>query len=415
MYKLVRLCNYFYKFANLESDMAHRIMYSVLPTVSDVKGRFYDEGAASQIIVSATNYLIKGTSVCMDELQHYHERDKLRKINEVYGKIDKGTLELDNAKHYLNLLNIITEAFSDTEEWDDLYGGRKWSAISEALLHLCEQIINYKSSKPGSDERADAINGMLVRMNVLDGISHNTGDLLSKLIQQDDSEAITDDFINEHAKLTRMMDSKRLNNPAHVFKSIENELDISLPYKQYIERLRKTPGYYDDSKVIDDEIVKIRKSKAIQEAYYNTKGEVQSYIDQVSDIQKATNKARNFMKKDDPNRAYNIILNQVDEIDSLFLNINVALDSLSMYYAEYSSLGYEQYIELKNQIKKIKIEINRIADATTDSIKSPDNNTEDFDEDLAFKIGVQKAIDTVNDFCKQVVELATTGMKYCGA
>lgn len=50
---ILELCNYFFKKATLESDMAHRVMYSVLPSVETRPGGFYDEAAASQIIVSA--------------------------------------------------------------------------------------------------------------------------------------------------------------------------------------------------------------------------------------------------------------------------------------------------------------------------------------------------------------------------
>lgn len=42
MKKLTKLCNYFHKMATLESDMAHRIMYSILPTI-DNEHTYYDQ------------------------------------------------------------------------------------------------------------------------------------------------------------------------------------------------------------------------------------------------------------------------------------------------------------------------------------------------------------------------------------
>jgi len=110
----------FYTKATIESDMAHRIMYSILPTVENGHGKFYDESAASQLIMVASRYLLTGTKVCVDEAMHYRNTDVANQIRDnfrlISGDIQDNRVDSNTANAYISLLNDLSTAFSDKKK-----------------------------------------------------------------------------------------------------------------------------------------------------------------------------------------------------------------------------------------------------------------------------------------------------------
>src|ERR1700722_2222854 len=73
--KLLTLCSGFSLQANLETDMAKRVMLSIIPALSSETERHHTGGFDQKALRSAVNGAVDvikyGTGICVDELEHY--------------------------------------------------------------------------------------------------------------------------------------------------------------------------------------------------------------------------------------------------------------------------------------------------------------------------------------------------------
>lgn len=321
--KLLHLCNLFLKKANLEQDMAKRIMLSIMPSVMNSTERVstladpefwgVDYNALRSASLGAKDLLKYGTAICVDEVKYYgkplkdiinqtfnqNKKEKLSSLlAETTAKINEAR-DLEHLKRYTEALRVCVECFQDDEErnldtedgplrlslWDMAYGGESWARIARNLHEIGIRWGELEKIKRGEFKPEDKLKRevqlmkeLIVLMNVFDGLAHNTGSVMPKLIEKEvhmggvqlpwDGRS-QDDKIKEYQNtIVRLMDSKELDNPLEVYKEVEHIMS-SAPYKgifrDWIERLMRHPGYQtvSDKTKRDDKINRIRQKKLL--------------------------------------------------------------------------------------------------------------------------------------------------------
>lgn len=207
------------KTSKLLSNMAARIMWSAMPY--DMQR---DNTVALQsLLPGAKEMLLLGTKACVKEASYAYDSEK--KILEIKHALIQQNVELT--------LKLCQQLFSNKEAWSEGYGGQPWKKITDNLLHLYNAIKTVEKAKEESNwtKYVDELHNVVIYMNVLDGLSHNSGPLLGAMT---DIELIEhnhpnyDYNYNYRQQLKQLMDAKELKEPAHVVKFVE-------PY------LRKTP------------------------------------------------------------------------------------------------------------------------------------------------------------------------------
>ena len=122
-YRYLMICE-----ATIRSDMAKRIMHSILPSIGDANDPSWAARITSTKGVIDYNSLaaaaegrhdiIKyGTLACVEEVRHYNAR-KYNTPNDIY------TMALKEAKsgNFEDAIDICIESFQDIENWASAYG-----------------------------------------------------------------------------------------------------------------------------------------------------------------------------------------------------------------------------------------------------------------------------------------------------
>jgi len=282
--KLINSINLFYKInfrkkATLEQDMAKRIMLSVLPAVSNqselmaMKG--FPDIKALRYAVSGVDKLIEsGVNVCVDELHHYKRESADVPVKHL---ISQGQIK--------QALETAISIFSDSAGWEGLYGGPAWTNIAKTLLKLQISNENLKQikleqKKPNPDpsllEREfNIMTDIVTNMNVFDGMVHNTGNVLDKMIQLEynynENESNSEELDQRRMITEKMMDSKELQNSIDVYNVIKPTIE-SIPgsnvmYKDWLTKIRNHPDYNKDKSKIEEELKIISKRKHVIKMY----------------------------------------------------------------------------------------------------------------------------------------------------
>lgn len=266
MYKLNELSAIFCKQANLISDMARRIMFSLIP------GERFDFVAARWAANGAISSVTYGTKAINEELRHYKgeiPRIGARNIvNFVSKSLDK--FNLNNAETYQFFLETAINMFNDSGNWENQFGGEAWGNIAKTVLKLVSLYVSLMNVKKWSDEEEEILKQIIIYLNLLDGIMHNTGKVFEKMIEAEKLTELTEensDPFEEKEKdvdrIYRMRNATELEDPIYAFKEIEDLLYPKNVYKDYITKLRNTKEYYtvgDPTKKLD-EITAIKNLK----------------------------------------------------------------------------------------------------------------------------------------------------------
>lgn len=139
--KLIRNCSLFTE-ATIETDMAKRIMLSVIPSVmtKNEMHQFggFDYKALKAAVFGARDLIKYGSAACVEEMKHYGDNDK----DEDYGKIQKAkkaVLDLWGQGKYKECLKLCDVSFHDTKNWNPSYGREAWGKIARTLYQMVEQ------------------------------------------------------------------------------------------------------------------------------------------------------------------------------------------------------------------------------------------------------------------------------------
>ncbi len=318
--------------ASIRSDMAERIMYSIIQGIpkdkedqisvglglarqqSETEKEFLRQNYRAtdyKALIRAANGrhdIIKyGARACSKELSHYHGD----RIN-VYEK----TKSLLSQNKYKEVINIAIKAFSDYKQWDPAFGGPAWEAIARSLGKICflDEYLDliYKEYKTSMDsdsltklrtEELVTLQDLIVELNVFDGLSHNTESIMRNLVQQEtlekypqssydyDTDENYDRIGKEFTKVKSLMDAKELEDPTDVYKEIYDSLSdidaFKLKYKDWNAKIRSLPSYHVATHEKHDKLVfekfKIRMRKESIQQISGIK-ETKNYIKSIEQI-----------------------------------------------------------------------------------------------------------------------------------
>lgn len=242
-----------FKYATLSNDMANRIFYSALPGVADPTQVALTKGIVDERILraaaSGAEKIIKyGTQACLNELRLNHNDS----VFTIYEKAD----DLFSAGKATESLKVMLEGFA-AKNWAPGYGGPKWHKIAETLYKISksyDELKKVRLQRPLAKDDAsraelyerevELMRDVIVMMNVFDGLAHNTGSIYSKMTNLEGSEDEVP--FGQPDKLTRLMDSKELENPVDVYHEIEEHLEgggNKALLKDWMSKFKQHPEY----------------------------------------------------------------------------------------------------------------------------------------------------------------------------
>jgi hypothetical protein len=263
--------------ASVRSDMAKRIMHSILPSVADPAQVTTTKGVVDYKSLAAAaegrhDIIKQGTFACIEELSSYKHRDYDN--DDVYFK----ALNFAKSGDYWSAIIICINAFADNTGWMKGWGGEAWKKIAQTISKIIQldahlnKLRKNRTHPDFVDNEIDTLNDIVIYLNVFDGLAHNNGSIMGKLIAEEKKESEAKGFayddLAEEIAVKRLMDAKELENPVHVFKEIENTLkgtgDI-YRWKDWTGKLTRQPDYRIDTDTHSVNMIRISFHKEIME------------------------------------------------------------------------------------------------------------------------------------------------------
>lgn len=289
--QLMKMASTFEKQASLETDMAKRIMLSVIPALVTpghlaLSGGTPDEHVLTLATEGARDVIHYGTKSCVEEMSHYGNGDP----GGEYGKITERTNQASNAfriQDYEASIQACIDGFADYPAWASSYGGAKWEKIGRTILKLIElrEAVEQESAldaatAPDKHQKVYQLKQEIVTyLNVFDGLVHNNGSIFEKMVRHElndekkahersaSDEEFTDTFGKRLQRVKYMMDLKELNNPLDVYRGIEHTLESGghKPLlKDWLTKARNHPDYRNSNEeAVRQELAKVKIKKTL--------------------------------------------------------------------------------------------------------------------------------------------------------
>jgi hypothetical protein len=292
------LCGLFEKRANLESDMAKRIMLSVLPHVMSPTERHYtggyDQKALRSAALGAEKAVHYATEAAIHELGYYMSKDPDDDRNAEPTAIHEAAHSAFLKGDYVKALTLCERAFSDSGGWLQSYGGKKWQTIAATFLELEKARLEWQRIRreaPDHPERdnlkleLDAMKAVVVLLNRVDQLTHNTETVMRNMVAleaEDEGYAGTQRETKMQERIRNLQDAKEIKDPLAVYKEVEHI--ITLPeyrrlFGDYITRLKEHPGMKAyNPKAVAEEKMRIRMRKGLLEAWPYLESRFQALI-----------------------------------------------------------------------------------------------------------------------------------------
>lgn len=233
MNKLYKITDMFYKHASLLSDMAHRIMFGLLPTDT------FDFVAAEWAAKGAIDVLYYGTKAVIEELKHYRGP---KIILSAPDKITSG-----NFDKYFEVLSAAKKAYEDKENWDASYGGLVWEEITNTLIKILQSYKAYKQSEKYSSDQEKALRSLMINMNIFDGLAHNSDTVYDKMTEKEANDTGSVNQFSTLHNIKHLRDMSESKYSHDILKEVLPFLDTHLPYKDQIQQMKRAPEFYEDS------------------------------------------------------------------------------------------------------------------------------------------------------------------------
>jgi hypothetical protein len=378
------------KEAGFADDLAVRIMHSLVPSATDALEAPYAQAKLTKtsLLPVAERYIESSCRIIADEMKHSKQARKY-----YWGEAEKSFLNKDYGK----LLSLAIEDFSNPSNWDVAFGGIPWTNYSKMVLKLYESVVEFKNAiKENNIDKIKSMSGEIAAyMNVLDGMNHNTGSFISKIIDYEtEREMVLDEGKEEledipwsqrieerQKKINELMDAKQLSDTEDVLLFLKPYMkenpDLYL-YKEYFSDLA-SKGKPDiqrsltSLKKIREGKLKLQKHKMMFDELYNTlsshisKGTAVSsefivminnlahpsygYCKELAgEIKSELNKIEQKLEENllDVLRSYNFLPNQLTPRNTVIINV---FSDYNHWYGEYGT--YEYDIEDKT-IEKVR-------------------------------------------------------------
>ncbi len=267
------------KLADLKANMAKRIMFSLLShlvpqgqeaQIHATKG-MVDYKALKQMIPGAKELIEYGTAACIDEAENTPDDEALEQILTLHSEDPRASLP------------ILISLFNDPELWPEMYGGKPWAKICETILNIQTHLdkAEYAKSNRDYDQEIQELMTMTSYVNVLDGLAHNTGSIMDKMLRHEEDRRYPDDHKTDKAgrrrktidEVNKLMDIKELQDPDDVLAELYPYLeksDAALTLKDWMSKARQRRHEFNNRKDIrEKELNKIRNKKEIIQSFHN--------------------------------------------------------------------------------------------------------------------------------------------------
>src|SRR5258708_595806 len=394
--KLITLCN-FYKTATLEEDMAKRIMLSVIPAMMGKTEKYHSGGFDYKALKSASNGakdLVKyGTRACVGEMAHYGagieaeyndlrdtrlsnlDEEQFKHFVEIKNKrnsiadVKDNVQRLSKSGQYKEVLKLCTQYFNDVPAWDSSYGGVAWAKISDTLYKLEEkreilQMVREEATGPQPSSKTDYIaleietmKEIIVLMNVFDGLAHNTGSVMPKVVDEELSEYRKlkkhdnydhdDEYDVENSEFARkryqkriqnLMDVKEIDDPLTAYKEVQDIIEQPQNkhlFGDWVTKIKSSPEYQNAKSLKDkkDELAIIRARKIFNQ-------HLESISKEVDIISSTKDTILNTTDKSSKKMLFKKIYTALNQIKQFIYNIREKIDSIKKAYPK---LGNNMY------------------------------------------------------------------------
>lgn len=327
------------KEATLLDNMAARILWSTIPAEQQLN----NINALKSLTYGAKELIRLGAKATMEELSH---TDK--------DSYTKAFIEIEN-KNYEAALKISLESFKTVNQAGKMYGGRAWVNIAQNLLLLLGALNKAEQYKNAADYNnyVAELNNVVVYMNVIDGLAHNTGSIMDKMLniefqelktklnnsdKEYDENELYKKFWAYKDDIIKLMDAKELTNKEDVFDYTVNKLqnipEKLLPFKDFIKQ-RQYERAYEEKIESDPEqefkIIRIRKelleyTNSIKAYYNNLKAETtpEGQLNELDEIKFALSSLIRHLKNNDINEIGNTSQKELQEFyDDLYWFLSV--------------------------------------------------------------------------------------------
>lgn len=273
------------KIADLHSNMAKRIMFSLLNHLTpqgESASRMYltkgvtDYTALKQMIPGAKELIEYGTKACLEEASYAKEGMLIPHENPEGIAVFKEAKSHYEQKNINETLKLLYKLFSEFK-WERQMGGAAWAKISATLLEIYKAIVAAEQAKKNYEyeKEAEELMNMVTYVNVLDGLAHNTGTLMEKMLQIENTKTTGDEYADISEKFqqaNRLMDSKELKDPDDVLQEIMPSLeksDAPLTMKDWIHAARqKRHDYKGTVEQRNDQVEKIQLKKRLLQSFH---------------------------------------------------------------------------------------------------------------------------------------------------
>jgi hypothetical protein len=274
MSKLARKTYLRLRYAGLQEDMSQRIMFSILPHLSDssqvaLTGGVVDSTALKAAVEGRKNLIKYGMEAVLMELSHY----------EAAGEDPwQRALDLTRGGDREQALDVAVTAFQNLDAWATRYGGRAWEMIAKTLRQIVrlDKQLNIIRQKPRSadnqEKEIQVMKDLIVEMNVFDGLAHNSDNILANLVDIEnrivnkDKEELSSEYKERYRQIKRLMDAKELDSPVEVYKRIQDTLmdsgDVN-KFKEWVSKLRRSEEFFKTDPKLVEKLFMIYLRKAV--------------------------------------------------------------------------------------------------------------------------------------------------------
>jgi hypothetical protein len=247
------------KLADLRGNMALRIMHGLTPSIMEDKPSAYSEASrlAYTLISGAREIVYFGTRAVVRELRYCESNQILEQLSRIAPKdIDK-------------ILEFAVSAFANKKYWSDLFGGQGWSDFAKLLLTISQSLKQYSLAE-NYETKNKIANEISAYLNVADGMMHNTGSFIDKMIQDETRQHnVSPNYTKQLEEATTLLNAKQLSNPEDILYIIEpyiRNTPEAYEFKELIAAYR-SKGNIPDLNRIKRELDEINKHKQILRKY----------------------------------------------------------------------------------------------------------------------------------------------------
>lgn len=290
--------------AAIKTNLAKRIMFSLLPKLleSGAQVQSYHTGGAidyktlKQMLPIAKELLHYSLQAAEDEATKWYQPNDDQPDAEslLTGKSDPEKLQ------------ILSRLFRHTDNWADQFGGEAWGKITDILIKVQHHISEAEKNARNYDEPEkfyQELMQVVAYMNVIDGLAHNTGSIMDKLITLEsieNPELYGGEIPTDISDIERMMDAKELNNEqdvlAEIYPTLEQS-DAPLVMKDWMSKARQQRHEFNTPEAIKRRETQLQaiRNKKIRTEELETRKKNLHFKDWLSIINQSDNRILDFV------------------------------------------------------------------------------------------------------------------------